>query len=237
MKCAKRGSKRIKTHNHLKHGWHDAHYTVSHEPRATLSWVRTNAGKCDVWGCSVHTPRRLQQIAVSFQRSCYNIFSKQIMSSTNFHSTATMRYWKMKKTNATFGIDEKRLVQVVLLQIHGGDSSWLWLVLGSRIEVASVHFCLICSVRFFNFCDISRTPQRMGNRSGFPVLICPSRCTSTRSSQFWVANHDILNLVGRDREFHQISYWDISSAHCGPRNALPVPQFCRAEHHEVAPSW
>ena len=44
------------------------------------------------------------------------------MSSTSFHSTA-MRYWK-KKTNATFGIDdEKELVQVVLLQILGGDGS------------------------------------------------------------------------------------------------------------------
>ena len=32
-----------------------------------------------------------------------------------------MRYWRKKKTNATFGIDEKVLVQVVLLQIRGGD--------------------------------------------------------------------------------------------------------------------
>ena len=44
------------------------------------------------------------------------------MSSTSFHSTATMRYWK-KKTNTTFGIDEKELVQVALLQIRGGDGS------------------------------------------------------------------------------------------------------------------
>ena len=47
---------------------------------------------------------------------------KQILSSTSFHSTATMRDWK-KKTNATSGIDEKGLVQVVLLQIRGGDGS------------------------------------------------------------------------------------------------------------------
>ena len=45
------------------------------------------------------------------------------MSSTSFHSTAAMRYWKEKKTNATFGIDEKGLVQVALLQIRGGDGS------------------------------------------------------------------------------------------------------------------
>ena len=29
------------------------------------------------------------------------------MSSTNFDSTATMRYWKKKKTNATFGIGKR----------------------------------------------------------------------------------------------------------------------------------
>ena len=70
--------------------------------------------------CSVHTPRRLQQIAISCKRSCYNKFKN--MSSASFHSTATMRYWK-KKTNATFGIDEQGLVQVALLQILGGDGS------------------------------------------------------------------------------------------------------------------
>ena len=46
------------------------------------------------------------------------------MSSTSFHSTATMKYWKKKKkTNATFGIDEKGLVQVALHQVRGGDGS------------------------------------------------------------------------------------------------------------------
>ena len=164
-----------------------------------------------------------------------HIFLKK-KSSTNFHSTAAMRYWE-KKTNATFGLDKKELVQVSLLQIRGGDGAYLWLLLGSLIGVSSVHFCLICSVRCTIFSKISSTPQRMGKRSGFPVLICPSRCTSPRSSHFWAANHDFLDLVGSDREFHQISFWDISSAHCGPRNVLSVPQFCRAEHHEVANSW
>ena len=36
-----------------------------------------------------------------------------------------MRYWKKEKTNAAFGIDEKGLVQVVPLQILGGDGSFL----------------------------------------------------------------------------------------------------------------
>ena len=34
-----------------------------------------------------------------------------------------MKYWMQKTTNATFGIDEKGLVQVALLQIRGGDGS------------------------------------------------------------------------------------------------------------------
>ena len=54
---------------------------------------------------------------------------------------------------------------------------------------------------------------------------------------FWVAKHEKLDLVGSDSEFHQISFWYISSAQCGPRNAVSVPQFCWAEHHEVAPYW
>ena len=65
-----------------------------------------------------------------------------------------------------------------------------------------MHVCLICSVRKTSFSDISQTPQRMGSRSGLPVLIYPLRRTSPRSSQFRVANHDILDLVGNDREFH-----------------------------------
>ena len=57
-----------------------------------------------------------------------------------------------------------------------------------------------------HFSFFSRTPQRMGSRSGFPVPTYPSRCTSPRSSQFSVANLDMLNLVGSDREFHQNSF-------------------------------
>ena len=36
-----------------------------------------------------------------------------------------MRYWMKKTTKATFDIDEKGLVQVALLQIHGGDGAYL----------------------------------------------------------------------------------------------------------------
>ena len=51
------------------------------------------------------------------------------MSSTNFHSTATMRYWKKKKTNATFGTDER---------------DW-FKSLFSRFSVETAHNCDCCS--------------------------------------------------------------------------------------------
>ena len=43
------------------------------------------------------------------------------------------------------------------------------------------------------------TPQRMGSRSRLLVPLYPFRCTSPRSSQFRVANHGIMDLVGNDR--------------------------------------
>ena len=47
----------------------------------------------------------------------------EFMSSTSVHSTATMRYWVKKTTKATFAIDKEELVQVALLQTHGGDGA------------------------------------------------------------------------------------------------------------------
>ena len=56
-----------------------------------------------------------------------------------------------RTTNATFGIDKEELVQVAVLQIHGGDGAFLPVLLGSLIDETSVHFCLICSVRYASF--------------------------------------------------------------------------------------
>ena len=158
------------------------------------------------------------------------------MSSTSLDSTYTMKCWK-KKTNATFGIDEKGLVLVVLLQILGGDGSLLWLLFGSLFGVSSVHSCPMCSVWDTNVSDISNIPIWIECRSGLPVPIYSLLCTSPRSSQFWVANHDILGLVEIGREFLGNFFWYISSARCGPHSILSVLQFCSAEHHEVAPFW
>ena len=58
------------------HGWR-ARKTLEPMSRATLKCVLWNTRKCDVWGCSVHTPRRLQQIAISCKRSDYNLENRQ----------------------------------------------------------------------------------------------------------------------------------------------------------------
>ena len=132
--------------------------------------------------------------------------SKIIMISTSFHSTATMRYWKKKKTNATFDIDKKELVQVVLLQIHGGDGSQLWLF-GSLIGVSSVHFCLICSVRYASFfLSLSYSSEdgqqewsscanlsiAMHFSSVQPIFSCESQFSESRWKRSWIPSKFFL---------------------------------------------
>ena len=56
-----------------------------------------------------------------------------------------------RTTNATFDIDQEELVQVVLLQIHGGNGAYLLMLLGNLIGVSSVHFCQMCSARYTSF--------------------------------------------------------------------------------------
>ena len=77
---------------------------------------------------SILMSERPKQVSLFFDATDFTssevIDILEFMSCTSVHSTATMRYW-MKRTNATFGIDEKGWVQVVLLQIHGGDGSQL----------------------------------------------------------------------------------------------------------------
>ena len=59
---------------------------------------------------------------------------------------------------------------------------------------------------------------------------------SVQSILSW--NHGILILVGTIENSIKILFdTSLSRVVCGPRNALSVTQFCRAEHHEVAPFW
>ena len=60
------------------------------------------------------------------------------MSSTSFHSTATMRYWKKKKTNATFGIDEK--VLVLGSGCSSPDSRWRRLIMVTAVLKSDLSF-------------------------------------------------------------------------------------------------
>ena len=63
---------------------------------------------------SILMSKRSKQISLFFDAahsmSSEVIDNLQFMSSTSVHSTATMRYWMKKTTNATFGIDKKDLV-------------------------------------------------------------------------------------------------------------------------------
>ena len=182
MKSAKRGSKREQTITQAHDTWM-IWRAQTLEPMScdTSLQVGTNTRKRWRVRCTVYTPRRLQQIAISCKRSCCNKFKKK--SSTSFYPTATMKNWK-KMTDATFGIDVKGWVQVALLQIRGGDCSS---IVTCFSEVWSeFHRCILarfvqCETPIFFF---SHTPQRMGSWSGLPLPIYPLRYTSPRSSQF-----------------------------------------------------
>ena len=87
-KVQSRGSKSIRSNAQPNAWWHDVMRARHLEPmsRATLKWVHASARKCDVWGCSVHTSRRLQQIAIGCKRSDYNKIFFFKKSCQKFHS-------------------------------------------------------------------------------------------------------------------------------------------------------
>ena len=236
----------------------------------TLLWVQRNTRKCDVWGCSVHTPRRLQQIANSCKRSDYNNFFTKKNRQTK--KTLWVSWWVSVQNKSHCSLRPlivwaQRSLTIfnlwappLFIPLPPWGTRWrrrrmppLVLIknwfrsLFSRFTVKTVHiykcfsevwsefhrcisaWCVQWDVPVFS--GIFRTLQTMDNRSDLPVLNCPSQCTFLQSSQFWAANHDMLSLSGSDREFLQISFWDISFEHCELWNALSVLQFCRAEHH------
>ena len=91
-----------------------------------------------------------------------------------------MKSWK-KKANATFGIDEKELVLVVLLQILG-EGRFI-IVTAVRKSVRSLIGAFLPDL-FSELYQLFFFPQRMGNRNGFSVPTYPLRCTSPQSSQY-----------------------------------------------------
>ena len=70
------------------------------------------------------------------------------MSSTRNRSIATMMCWMKKTTYAISDTGRKESVQVALLQTHGEDGAYLYVLLGSLMGVSSVNFCPICSLTY-----------------------------------------------------------------------------------------
>ena len=96
-----------------------------------------------------------------------------------------------------------------------GDSRWRRCIFVSASWKSDrsfiVHFCLICSVRYTSY-FISRTPQRMGNKKGFPVLIssismhfssvqqilsCESRHVESFKKRSWIPSIFVLRHLLR----------------------------------------
>ena len=161
----------------------------------------------------LHTPS-VAQIAISCKRTYYNNF---FLSCELHQFFIPLPPWRTGR--------RRRMPPVILLKRNRFCTLFSWFLVeavhycdcGSEIWSKS-HRCIIapiCLMWDTNDFDISNIPLGMDGRSGLPAPIYPFRCTSPRSNQFWVANHDMLSLVGSDREFHQNSFWYISSSHCG----------------------
>ena len=76
--------------------------------------------------------KRLQQVAVFFdaaQSTSSEVLDfDEFMTSTSGHSTATMMYWMKKTTNAISDTGRKESAQVALLQTHGEDGAYLFML-------------------------------------------------------------------------------------------------------------
>ena len=227
--------------------WREARHTEAHdkwmvwrelhlEPmsRATLLWVQRNTRKCDLWGCSVHTRSRLQQMAISCKRSCYNKFKKWAPP-----VFIPLPPWRTGR--------RRRMPPLVLMKRDWFRS------LFSRFAVETVHNCGCFSEVWSEFhrcvsawfvqwnvpvCLTSLVLLRgWTTRMVFlcqfvhldALLLGPANF-ELRITTYWISLEAIVKFIKK-------SFWYISSAHCGPRTAVSVPQFCIAKHHEVAPSW
>ena len=83
-------------------------------------------------------------------------------------------------------------------------------ICNASLKSDRIHRCIYVFSEIYQFSYISQTPQLMGDKWNLSVPTRPSRCTSPRSSQFLVANHDIISLSESDREFLQKFLFDTS---------------------------
>ena len=144
-----------------------------------------------------------------------------LMSSTSDRSTATVICWMKKTTDAISDIAKKESVQIALLQTHGEDGA-IWLMFRWSLHgVSSVHWVQMCWERStYSFCIWS---SRLATCDSWSLSArpCPSGCILLQFDQFWVANHEMLNLSGRGREFVQNSFRCISFSNYGQYCAGP----------------
>ena len=150
-------------------------------------WVRVHCmRKSDVWGVlSTHSVSCSRLLSAVNETYC----NKQFFKMNWTHDVSQFRHEPLEEEGCHLWYWWKGIGSA-LSWFLGGSGSWLWLRLGSLIEVASLHSCPICLIWDTNVFDISGILLWIGGRSSLPVPIYSFRCTSARSSQCKVANHE-----------------------------------------------
>ena len=214
----------------------------------TLFSTRIVHRKSDVWGVlSTHAVGYSRLLSAVNETYCNKQLKKwfELMSSTSFWTCPSSTRNHLRKKGAIFDIVEKEWVLHVLRLILGGDGFWLWLQLGSLIEVALVHSYPICSMW-----DIPVFPISLVFLRGWAVGVV-FLCQLIHLDAFLLGPVNvelritiyILGLEENFREFHRNVlpgrqlFCDIFSPCWRGYGTVSVLQFYRAEHHGVAPSW
>ena len=163
-----------------------------------------------------------EKVKIPLWVSWWVSIQNKFMSSTSVHSTGWRR---------------RRMPPLVSIKRNWFKS------LFSRFTVETVHICKCfsevwsefrrCISAWFVQWDITVFPislELIRWWSMGVILLCQfihfnALLLSPANFEFRIT---MLNLVGSDREFLQISFWDITSTHSKPDGTL---RFCHAEHH------
>ena len=194
--------------------------------------------KCDMWGCSVHTPVGCSRLPSAVNDLATTSIRKIIMSSTSFHSTATMKYWKKKTTNATFGVDKKGIgsgrssPDSRWRRCHTCDCfSFVW---------SESHRCIFApfvqwDIPVFRYLSNSSEDGRLewsscANFVHSDALLLGPASFELRITIYWISLEAIVNSNKFLFETSLRALWAMTCCFCA--SVLP----CRA-HRGVSPSW
>ena len=170
----------------------------------TSKFLKKKKKTCQSFTLSGLVKKRLQQVALFFDAahstSSEVIDFREFMSSTSGHSTAIMRHWMKKTTNAISDTGRKELVQVTLLQIHGGD---FLVLLGNLIGASSVHFCQACSARYTSFSYLSLVLLRgwaigvifLCQLVRLDALLLNPANLELRITIYWISLETVVNFI------------------------------------------